>query len=160
MQIYVPIKIIIFLFNIYKQFSHIADIYKISRFFSKKTSHLLASQLNQSLTLQIRGCRTDNTSLVTFLVLILICQFRFFHAKRGCTHIHTHIHRTHAADCKFHRNIFDRYRFEAGDKRLVRQHNYAYGSRATAVTSVNRWPTRETITLKPDTSLPFRFDEK
>lgn len=92
MQIYVPIKIIIFLFNIYKQFSHIAGIYKISRFFSKKTSHLLASQLNQSL--QIRGCRTDNTSLVTFLVLILICQFRFFHAKRGCAHTHMYIERT------------------------------------------------------------------
>lgn len=40
MQIYVPIKIIIFLFNIYKQFSHIVDIYKISRFFSKKTIFL------------------------------------------------------------------------------------------------------------------------
>lgn len=108
---------------------------------------------------QPRSCQTDNTS---FLVLILICQFRFLHAKRGYKHTHTHVQS--AADCKFQRNVFDRYRFEASDKRLVRQHNYAYGSRdhgdmskPVADEGNNHVKTRH---FAPQPLLALRFDEK
>lgn len=96
---------------------------------------------------QPRSCQTDNTS---FLVLILICQFRFLHAKRGYKHTHTHTYKAQQIV-----NFSGTYSIDI-DSRPVTNAWYVNTimrtDLVTAVTWVNRWPTRETITLKPDTS--------